>query len=152
MLPNVAALRGVAIQRGARAARAGTLAFARPTLTAATAATLHGIATTPLPPTLRGAMSFQDPFVTYAVAPGTERFQLPATYAASAAYTAAAARSYYTAAAAAAQATNPAVAGYAAVAGYGREYAEPYLGHSIGPVAGYGATVYRNAYNRFTPY
>lgn len=35
----------------------------------------------------------------------------------------------------------------------GREYAtDPYLGHSIGPVAGYGATVYRGAYQRFTPY
>nr|CAD7448148.1 unnamed protein product [Timema bartmani] len=56
-----------------------------------------------------------------------------ASYAAAASYTAVAARAYGAAAAAA----QP-VAGYAAVAGYGREYADPYLGHSIGPVAGYG--------------
>ncbi|XP_046429382.1 RNA binding protein fox-1 homolog 2 isoform X12 [Neodiprion pinetum] len=70
-----------------------------------------------------------------------------ATYAAAATYTAVAARAYGAAAAAA----QP-VAGYAAVAGYGREYADPYLGHGIGPVAGYGATVYRGGYNRFAPY
>ena len=28
---------------------------------------------------------------------------------------------------------------------YGREYADPYLGHSIGPVAGYGVS--SHAYN-----
>jgi len=27
---------------------------------------------------------------------------------------------------------------------YGREYAEPYLGHSIGPVTGYGVISYSN--------
>ncbi|XP_057320655.1 RNA binding protein fox-1 homolog 3 isoform X10 [Microplitis mediator] len=70
-----------------------------------------------------------------------------ATYAAAATYTAVAARAYGAAAAAA----QP-VAGYAAVAGYGREYADPYLGHSIGPMTNYGATVYRGGYNRFTPY
>ncbi|XP_011502481.1 PREDICTED: RNA binding protein fox-1 homolog 2 isoform X2 [Ceratosolen solmsi marchali] len=70
-----------------------------------------------------------------------------ATYAAAATYTAVAARAYGAAAAAA----QP-VAGYTAVAGYGREYADPYLSHGIGPVAGYGATVYRGGYNRFTPY
>lgn len=37
----------------------------------------------------------------------------------------------------AAAAAQP-VAGYAAVAGYGRDYADPYLGHGIGPMAGYG--------------
>ncbi|KAJ8722767.1 hypothetical protein PYW07_003947 [Mythimna separata] len=35
---------------------------------------------------------------------------------------------------------------------YGREYADPYLGHGIGPVSGYGTAVYRSGYNRFTPY
>ncbi|XP_076314672.1 uncharacterized protein LOC143227008 [Tachypleus tridentatus] len=96
---------------------------------------------------------YQDPFLAYA---GAERYQLPATYAATAAYTAAAARSY--AAAAAAAAAQP-VASYATVAGtpslyytYGRDYTDPYLGHSIGPVAGYQAAVYRSGYNRFTPY
>ncbi|XP_064478392.1 RNA binding protein fox-1 homolog 2-like isoform X2 [Ornithodoros turicata] len=146
----LAALRGVAIQRGrargaAAAAAPFATAFARhpSPLTAAAAATaLHGY--TPV---------YQDPFLAYA---GAERYQLPATYAASAAYTAAAARSY---AAAAAAAQPAAVASYTAVAGspslyysYGREYADPYLGHSIGPVAGYGAAVYRSGYNRFTPY
>ncbi|XP_067143474.1 RNA binding protein fox-1 homolog 3-like isoform X3 [Centruroides vittatus] len=143
VLTNVAALRGVAIQRG-RARGAFATAFARhpSPLTAAAAATaLHGY--TP------GV--YQDPFLAYA---GAERYQLPASYAATAAYTAAAARSY----AAAAAAAQP-VASYAAVAGspslyysYGREYADPYLGHSIGPVTGYGAAVYRSGYNRFTPY
>ncbi|XP_075557093.1 RNA binding protein fox-1 homolog 1-like isoform X4 [Dermacentor variabilis] len=155
-IPNgeqtVAALRGVAIQRGrARGAAAAPFAaaFARHpsplTAAAAAASALHGY--TPV---------YQDPFLAYA---GAERYQLPATYAASAAYTAAAARSY----AAAAAAAQPAVASYTAVAGspslyysYGREYADPYLGHSIGPVAGYGVSVptavYRSGYNRFTPY
>uniref|UniRef100_A0A182Y359 Uncharacterized protein n=1 Tax=Anopheles stephensi TaxID=30069 RepID=A0A182Y359_ANOST len=68
----------------------------------------------------------------------------------SASYTAAAARAAYGAAAAAAQ---PTVAGYTTVAGYGRaEYPDPYLGHGIGPVHGYGATMYRGGYNRFAPY
>lgn len=93
-----------------------------------------------------------------------------ASYAAAATYTAVAARY----AGAAAAATAQPVAGYAAVAaGYGRDYADPYLGHGIGPVAGYGVTkhfllfhlllsfmcafslqaaVYRSGYNRFTPY
>ncbi|KAL1514191.1 hypothetical protein ABEB36_003486 [Hypothenemus hampei] len=66
-----------------------------------------------------------------------------ASYAAAATYTAVAAR--YNAAAAAAQP----VAGYV---GYGRDYADPYLGHGIGPMAGYGAAVYRSGYNRFAPY
>ncbi|CAH1117447.1 unnamed protein product [Phaedon cochleariae] len=76
-----------------------------------------------------------------------------ASYAAAATYTAVAAR--YNAAAAAQQQQQPqpqpTVAGYA-MAGYGREYADPYLGHGIGPMAGYGAAVYRSGYNRFTPY
>ncbi|CAL1273158.1 unnamed protein product [Larinioides sclopetarius] len=144
-IPNVAALRGVAIQRG-RARGALATAFARHAspLTAAAAATaLHGYA--PI-----FSRVCQDPFLAYA---GAERYQLPASYAASAAYTAAAARSY--AAAAAAAAAQP-VASYAAVAGtpslyysYARDYADPYLTHGIGPVAGYGAAVYRT---RFTPY
>ncbi|XP_013781335.2 RNA binding protein fox-1 homolog 2-like isoform X2 [Limulus polyphemus] len=140
-IPNVAALRGVAIQRG----RARGI-FARHPSPLTAAAALHGYTSLITP-----AGIYQDPFLAYA---GAERYQLPATYAATAAYTAAAARSY----AAAAAAAQP-VATYAAVAGspslyytYGREYADPYLGHSIGPVAGYGAAVYRSGYNRFTPY
>ncbi|XP_022239715.1 RNA binding protein fox-1 homolog 3-like isoform X3 [Limulus polyphemus] len=128
--PNVAALRGVAIQRG-RARGAFATAFARhpsPLSAVAAATALHGYT-----PSI-----YQDPFLAYA---GAERFQLPATYAATAAYTAAAARSY--AAAAAAAAAQP-VASYATVAGtpslyysYGRDYTDPYLGHSIGPMSGY---------------
>uniref|UniRef100_A0A1B0BD09 Uncharacterized protein n=1 Tax=Glossina palpalis gambiensis TaxID=67801 RepID=A0A1B0BD09_9MUSC len=64
-------------------------------------------------------------------------------------YTAVAARAYNAAAAAA---TQPALAGYATVAGYAREFADPYLGHGIGPVPGYGATMYRGGFNRFAPY
>ncbi|XP_067647063.1 uncharacterized protein Rbfox1 isoform X2 [Eurosta solidaginis] len=65
-------------------------------------------------------------------------------------YTAVAARAAYGAAAAAAQ---PGLAGYATVAGYAaREFADPYLGHGIGPVPGYGATMYRGGFNRFAPY
>ncbi|KAH9505863.1 regulation of alternative mRNA splicing, via spliceosome [Dermatophagoides farinae] len=120
-----------------------------------TAATLHGYAASQLLAARNAAAVYPDPFLTYAAAAaaanGTaERYQLPPTYAASAAYTAAAARSY--AAAAAAAQANPTVASYmAATTGYGREFAEPYLGHSIGPVSGYGVT-YRGAFNRFTPY
>ncbi|KAF8767690.1 RNA binding protein fox-1 like protein [Argiope bruennichi] len=105
-IDEMAALRGVALQRG-RARGAFATAFARhpSPLTAAAAATaLHGY--TPLM-LHRGV--YQDPFLAYA---GAERYQLPASYAASAAYTAAAARSY----AAAAAAAQP-VASYAAVAG-----------------------------------
>lgn len=137
----VAALRGVAIQRG-RARGALATAFARhasPLSAAAAATALHGY--TPV---------YQDPFLAYA---GAERYQLPATYAASAAYTAAAARSYAAAAAAAQPVSYAAVAGSPSLYySYGREYTDPYLGHSIGPVAGYGAAVYRSGYNRFTPY
>ncbi|XP_037904846.1 RNA binding protein fox-1 homolog 2-like isoform X8 [Hermetia illucens] len=69
-------------------------------------------------------------------------------YTAAATYTAVAARAAYGAAAAA----QPTVAQYAAVAGYGREYADPYLGHGIGPVPTYGSAIYRGGYNRFAPY
>ncbi|XP_055841888.1 protein alan shepard-like isoform X28 [Episyrphus balteatus] len=76
--------------------------------------------------------------------------QAQQAYTAATTYTAVAARAYNAAAAAAA--SQPALAGYATVAGYAREYADPYLGHGIGPVPGYGAQMYRGGYNRFTPY
>ncbi|XP_068630029.1 RNA binding protein fox-1 homolog 1-like isoform X2 [Battus philenor] len=67
---------------------------------------------------------------------------------------AAAAANYGAAARAAAAAVSaapaPALAPLAAT--YGREYADPYLGHGIGPVTGYGTAVYRSGYNRFAPY
>ncbi|XP_025152423.1 RNA binding protein fox-1 homolog 2 isoform X7 [Harpegnathos saltator] len=175
--PEAAALRGVAIQRGrvgaARAAfptGAAALALARnpgPLAAAAAATALH-----PFAPTV-----YYDPFLAAHAATQDSNYRLQlewpqatadaaaaaaaaspllktplstaqqATYAAAATYTAVAARAYGAAAAAA----QP-VAGYAAVAGYGREYADPYLGHGIGPVTGYGATVYRGGYSRFTPY
>ncbi|XP_023012147.1 RNA-binding Fox protein 1 isoform X3 [Leptinotarsa decemlineata] len=156
-----------AIQRGraraayptAAAAAAAAAAFARPPLTG----TLHGY--TPVLNTLPVDGSvYYDPFLAaHAADPNYTRLQAAAaaaaatpllktplstaqqaSYAAAATYTAVAAR--YGAAAAA----QP-VAGYA-VAGYGRDYADPYLGHGIGPMAGYGAAVYRGGYNRFTPY
>ncbi|XP_061383511.1 RNA binding protein fox-1 homolog 1-like isoform X3 [Danaus plexippus] len=67
---------------------------------------------------------------------------------------AAAAANYGAAARAAAAAVSaaPAPAALAPLATYGREYADPYLGHSIGPVTGYGTAVYRSGYNRFAPY
>ncbi|XP_076160439.1 uncharacterized protein LOC143143261 [Ptiloglossa arizonensis] len=175
--PEAAALRGVAIQRGrvsaARAAfptSAAALALARnpgPLAAAAAATALHPFAPAVYyDPFLAAHAATQDPNyrlqlewpqatadAAAAAAAASPLLKTPlstaqqATYAAAATYTAVAARAYGAAAAAA----QP-VAGYAAVAGYGREYADPYLGHGIGPVAGYGATVYRSGYNRFTPY
>ncbi|XP_071564169.1 RNA binding protein fox-1 homolog 2 isoform X10 [Temnothorax longispinosus] len=173
--PEAAALRGVAIQRGrvgaARATfptSAAALALARnPGPLAAAATALHPFAQAVYyDPFLAAHAATQDPNyrlqlewpqatadAAAAAAAASPLLKTPlstaqqATYAAAATYTAVAARAYGAAAAAA----QP-VAGYAAVAGYGREYADPYLGHGIGPVAGYGATVYRGGYNRFTPY
>ncbi|XP_052737785.1 RNA binding protein fox-1 homolog 3 isoform X7 [Bicyclus anynana] len=68
---------------------------------------------------------------------------------------AAAAANYGAAARAAAAAVSAAPAPTALAplaATYGREYADPYLGHGIGPVTGYGTAVYRSGYNRFAPY
>ncbi|CAH1169378.1 unnamed protein product [Phyllotreta striolata] len=159
-----------AIQRGraraaypAAAAAAAAAAFARHPAPL-TAGALHGY--TPVINTLpMDGSVYYDPFLTAhpadpnytrlqaaaAAAAATPLLKTPlstaqqASYAAAATYTAVAAR--YGAAAAA----QP-VAGYAAVAGYGRDYADPYLGAGIGPMAGYGAAVYRSGYNRFTPY
>ncbi|XP_069124812.1 RNA binding protein fox-1 homolog 3-like isoform X10 [Argopecten irradians] len=151
-----AALRGVALTRGraaaavaargtyanVAAAAAAAAAFRHPTPLAATA--------TALPYT---AGMYQDPFLaTYAA----ERYQLPQLvttqpYPTAAAGYATAATRYAIPAAMAATGATYAAAGSIPYAG--REYAtDPYLGHSIGPVAGYGATVYRGAYQRFTPY
>ncbi|XP_074116045.1 RNA binding protein fox-1 homolog 2 isoform X5 [Cotesia typhae] len=169
--PEAAALRGVAIQRGrvgpaTRAAfpAGAALALARnpgPLAAAAAATALHPFASTVYyDPFLAAHAATQDPNyrlqllqAAAAAAAASPLLKTPlstaqqATYAAAATYTAVAARAYGAAAAAA----QP-VAGYAAVAGYGREYADPYLGHSIGPMTNYGATVYRGGYNRFTPY
>lgn len=123
--------------------------------------------TAPTLPVLRGTHVFHDPFSTYSAARGAvnaaaaaaaaEMYHLPAGFAATAAYNAAAAR-YYTGAAA--QAVNPTATvsvGYptaaSAAAGIHTLPTDPYLGHSIGPVTGYGPGVYRNTtFNRFAPY
>ncbi|XP_045471105.1 RNA binding protein fox-1 homolog 2 isoform X2 [Harmonia axyridis] len=134
-----------AIQRGraraaypAAAAAAAAAAFGRHP--APLAGTLHGYA--PVLNTLPvDGNVYYDPFL--AAHAADPNYRLQASYAAAATYTAVAARY--------ASAAQP-VAGYAAVAGYGRDYADPYLGHGIGPMAGYGAAVYRSSYNRFAPY
>ncbi|XP_037045085.1 RNA binding protein fox-1 homolog 3-like isoform X13 [Bradysia coprophila] len=176
-----AALRGVTIPRGrARAAfpasAAAAAAFARlpAPLAAGAANALHGFTPMYYDPFFAAAAASQavvnDPNYhrLQAAKPVTELQSQPAILNATApllktplsqaqqAYSAAAAT--YTAVAGmraaaygAAAAAQP-VAGYAAVAGYGREYADPYLGHGIGPVPGYGAAMYRGSYNRFTPY
>ncbi|XP_070501988.1 RNA binding protein fox-1 homolog 3-like isoform X6 [Chironomus tepperi] len=73
-----------------------------------------------------------------------------------AAFTTAAARSLGAAGLSQVQAqTQPLTASYAAASlgGYSRDFAEAYLGHSIGPIPGFTTTMYRNAgYNRYAPY
>ncbi|KAK7112701.1 hypothetical protein V1264_012113 [Littorina saxatilis] len=167
-IPNAAALRGVALTRGrAAAAVAARGAYASAAAAAAAAAMRHPQQLTAAPAAaiqytpeeyvdMCRAMSmrsgvYQDPFLaTYATDGGT-RYQLVATtqpYATAAGYPAAATATRYAIPTAVAQPTAYAPAGYP-----GREYAaEPYIGHSIGPVAGYGATVYRGGYQRFAPY
>jgi len=159
-IPNAAALRGVALTRGRAAAVAARGAYTAAAAAAAAAAFRHP---TPLTTTAAAlpyaAGVYQDPFLaaTYAAA---DRYQLVSTQPYAAAGYAAATRY--------AIPTVATAATYAA--GYGREYAaDPYLGHSIGPVTGYGivpsvlqqhdasnlqarATVYRGGYQRFAPY
>ncbi|KAG9510019.1 RNA binding protein fox-1-like 3, partial [Fragariocoptes setiger] len=156
VLPDMASLRGLALQRGVRVlpSRLGQ----REMLTLVS----NPRHSHPLASALASYPNavYPDPFLSYAAmaaAAASERFQLPASYSTNAAagYSAAAARQYAhlgatasAAAAAAAVASNPLPHGYA-VTGYNREFAEPYLNHSIGPNTGYG--IYR-AYNRFSPY
>ncbi|XP_056019322.1 RNA binding protein fox-1 homolog 2-like isoform X14 [Ostrea edulis] len=151
-IPNAAALRGVALTRGRAAAvaargaynaaaLAATAAFRHttPLATAATALPLAGVYQDPFLATYAAADRYQlvttQPYPAAAYAPGT-RYAIPAAVASPGTYAAAAA------------------AGQLQLAG--REYTtaatDPLLGHSIGPVAGYGATLYRGAYQRFTPY
>ncbi|XP_066968442.1 RNA binding protein fox-1 homolog 1-like isoform X25 [Macrobrachium rosenbergii] len=144
-VPNAAALRGVAIQRGRARTYPATALARHPTPLTAAATALHGY--TP------GV--YYDPFLAAQAATATPLQVNPAGYAAAAnAYTAAAARAYGVAAAAA---QPPAVAAYPTIAAAGayadRPYPDPYIAAAsgIGPVAGYGA-VYRGSYNRFAPY
>ncbi|XP_043213092.1 RNA binding protein fox-1 homolog 2-like [Amphibalanus amphitrite] len=79
-----------------------------------------------------------------------------------AAYSAAAARAYTAAlaaqqpaglaAGAAAQQAQLAQLAALGIPTSGEYGSDPYLGHGVGPVAGYGASMYRGAYNRFAPY
>ncbi|XP_064071710.1 RNA binding protein fox-1 homolog 3 isoform X7 [Vanessa tameamea] len=132
-------------------------------------------AATPAPPLVLAPRAAQrrsvyyDPFLA-AAATADSNYRLQAAAAAAAAAApllksplttaqhaaaAAAAANYGAAARAAAAAVNaaPAPAALAPLAAtYGREYADPYLGHGIGPVTGYGTAVYRSGYNRFAPY
>lgn len=94
-----------------------------------------------------------DPFLTAAY--GADRFQ-PYAAAAAGYPTAATARYALPTVAASMAATGGAVlSSYGAREAYAAAAAaatDQYLGHSIGPVPGYGATLYRGAYQRFTPY
>ncbi|KAK2191991.1 hypothetical protein NP493_41g03022 [Ridgeia piscesae] len=146
------ALRGAAI-RGGRvrgvypvACPTGATVFRHPTgLTAAAAGTgtlayLGGI--------------YQEPFLAAAYA---DRYQ-PYAAAAAAGYMTSATR--YAIPAVASPATYAAAPGGALLSSYSRDYtaavaaaaADPYLGHSIGPVPGYAASMYRGAFQRFAPY
>ncbi|XP_047510539.1 RNA binding protein fox-1 homolog 3 isoform X4 [Pieris napi] len=132
-------------------------------------------AATPAPPLVLAPRAAQrrsvyyDPFLA-AAATADSNYRLQAAAAAAAAApllkspltsaqhaaAAAAAANYGAAARAAAAAAVSAAPAQAALtplaATYGREYADPYLGHSIGPVTGYGTALYRSGYNRFAPY
>ncbi|XP_011432974.1 RNA binding protein fox-1 homolog 2-like isoform X3 [Crassostrea angulata] len=153
-IPNAAALRGVALTRGRAAAVAARGAYNAAAL-AATAAFRH---TTPLATAATAlplAGVYQDPFLaTYAAA---DRYQLVTSqpYPTAAAAYAPGAR-YAIPAALASPGTYAAAAAAGQLQLAGREYTtattDQLLGHSIGPVAGYGATLYRGAYQRFTPY
>ncbi|XP_018561345.1 RNA binding protein fox-1 homolog 1-like isoform X2 [Anoplophora glabripennis] len=158
------------LRAGVAAIQRGRARAAYPTAAAAAAAAAFARHPTPLAGALHGytpvlntlpvdGSVYYDPFLAahaadpnytrlQAAAAATPLLKTPLSTAQQASYAAAAT---YTAVAARYGAAQP-VAGYAAVAGYGRDYADPYLGHGIGPMAGYGAAVYRSGYNRFTPY
>jgi len=144
------ALRGAAFTRGrprfttaAAAAAAAAAAFRHPTplATAATGLPYTALVSgTPQAAALNGV--YQDPFL----AAADIRYQ---PYAAG--YAAAATR--YAIPTVATAATYAATGGAVLNSAYGREFTtDPYIGHSIGPVAGYGAALYRGGYQRFTPY
>lgn len=152
---SAAALRGVALTRGRAAAAIaargvyGPAAAAQLQLQAATMRHPTPLPTATALPYATMQYAATDPLIAYAAA--DRGYQLVTTQPYAAGYPGAATRY---AIPAMAQATNYAAAA-AAAAGYGgRELAaaDPYLGSSIGPVAGYGATLYRGAYQRFTPY
>uniref|UniRef100_A0A2C9M7D1 RRM domain-containing protein n=1 Tax=Biomphalaria glabrata TaxID=6526 RepID=A0A2C9M7D1_BIOGL len=151
---TAAALRGVALTRGRAAAAVAARSLGGVYTAAAAAAGLRHPTPIAAPATaIPYAAMYQDPFLAYDAAGRSYQLVTSQPYAAAAAaaaagaYPAGAARYAFPAAAMATPVT------YTTAASYGREFAaEPYIGHSIGPVAGYGATVYRGGYQRFAPY
>ncbi|XP_052737789.1 RNA binding protein fox-1 homolog 3 isoform X11 [Bicyclus anynana] len=172
-----AALRGAAVLRGrsprppAAPAHPHPLHSAVMPRAAAFASPLHAYAPVYYDPFLAAAATADSNYRLQAAKPAAEEsawLQAAAAAAAAAApllksplttaqhaAAAAAAANYGAAARAAAAAVSAAPAPTALAplaATYGREYADPYLGHGIGPVTGYGTAVYRSGYNRFAPY
>ncbi|KAH9498425.1 RNA binding protein fox-1 2 [Bulinus truncatus] len=143
---TAAALRGVALTRGRAAAAVAARSLSGVYTAAAAAAGLRHPTPIAAPTAaIPYAAVYQDPFLAYDAAGRGYQLVTSQPYAAAAAaagaYPAGAARYAFPAAAMATPVT------YTTAASYGREFtAEPYIGHSIGPVAGYGATVYRGGY------
>ncbi|XP_045520061.1 RNA binding protein fox-1 homolog 1-like isoform X5 [Pieris brassicae] len=161
------ALRGAVVMRGSPRPTAHAQSFQPmlPRAASAYASPLHAYAHVYYDPFLAAAATADSNYRLQAVKPAVEAaaaaaaaaplLKSPLTSAQHAA-AAAAAANYGAAARAAAAAAVSAAPAQAALtplaATYGREYADPYLGHSIGPVTGYGTAVYRSGYNRFAPY
>ncbi|XP_045785298.1 RNA binding protein fox-1 homolog 3 isoform X3 [Maniola jurtina] len=159
-----AALRGAAVLRGrsprppAAPAHPHPLHSAVMPRAAAFASQLHAYAPVYYDPFLAAAATADSNYrlqaAAAAAAAAAPLLKSPLTTAQHAA-AAAAAANYGAAARAAAAAVSaqPAPTALTPLAAtYGREYADPYLGHGIGPVTGYGTAVYRSGYNRFAPY
>ncbi|XP_047510536.1 RNA binding protein fox-1 homolog 1-like isoform X1 [Pieris napi] len=161
------ALRGAVVMRGSPRPTAHAQSFQPmlPRAASAYASPLHAYAHVYYDPFLAAAATADSNYRLQAVKPAAEAaaaaaaaaplLKSPLTSAQHAA-AAAAAANYGAAARAAAAAAVSAAPAQAALtplaATYGREYADPYLGHSIGPVTGYGTALYRSGYNRFAPY
>ncbi|XP_063444710.1 RNA binding protein fox-1 homolog 2-like isoform X9 [Mytilus trossulus] len=148
-IPNAAALRGVALTRGraAAAAIANRGVYSAAALAAAAAVRPQQLAQAATALPFPGGL-IQDPYLAATYAQAAERgYQIITTQP----YPMGARIAIPQMATAQMLGGNTYTA--ASIPGLtGREYADPYLGHSIGPVAGYGATVYRGAYQRFAPY
>ncbi|XP_041977889.1 RNA binding protein fox-1 homolog 3 isoform X2 [Aricia agestis] len=166
---SAAALRGASVLRG-RSPRPPAAAAPQPIpqammqRAAAYASPLHAYAHVYYDPFLAAAATADSNYRLQAAKPAAEAAAAAAAAAAPLLKSplataqhaaAAAAAANYGAAARAAAAVSAAPAPSALTplaAAYGREYADPYLGHGIGPVTGYGTAVYRSGYNRFAPY
>ncbi|XP_059173290.1 RNA binding protein fox-1 homolog 2-like isoform X3 [Physella acuta] len=154
---TAAALRGVALTRGRAAAAVAARSLGGVYTAAAAAGLRHPTPIAAAPTAIPYATVYQDPFLAYDAAGRGYQLVTSQPYAAAAAagaYPAGATRYAFPAAAVATPVTYTTAAGSDILyCSYGREFAaEPYIGHSIGPVAGYGATVYRGGYQRFAPY